>query len=645
VVKIDSSNNLVFDLTTNLLGSERFHYLQELKDQTFLCTGYFMEAGPAAQNEFDVYQVKLDSAGNYLYQGVRGNVFRDLDSDCTKDSLEAPMPDVVVKVDDGIPKYTLPDSLGNYALAVSGPAVTVTPYSYSPYWLPCEDSVTDTFPVGQDTLLIDLAIGPVIDCPFLEFDVGTNILRVCRENTYVISYCNTGTVTAEDAYVVLELDPNLTVLSADVPYTELGNNVFQFEIGDVEVFDCGKIKVTTKVACDETLQGSNLCITAHIFPDTLCMDSIPSFDGAWIVADAVCQDTVVEFSLKNIGNAATPPGLSYIIIEDAVLLMEMPLDLEDGEVKTEKVTADGGTYSLVADQAPGVPGPKKIGAGAEGCSTSGSALSFGLLNNFTLFGGNPFVKRDCRQVFNSCDPNDKLAFPQGYGPEHFIWKEQELNYIIRFQNTGNDTAFKVVLMDTLSGYLDPSTIRIGASSHDNEFDMYTNDAGQEVLRFTFEDILLPDSTTNEPASHGFVKLRISPVPDIPLGAVIQNRAAIYFDFNKPVITNYVWHTIGENFIEVDEGSSTALDEPERPSPEVKVSPNPFSDQALFQVLNVKENSEGLFQLYAPSGQMVRSEPFSGSQYLFQRESLPSGIYFFTLQYSRENRISGKVFIR
>jgi uncharacterized repeat protein (TIGR01451 family) len=292
-----------------------------------------------------------------------------------------------------------------------------------------------------------------------------------------------------------------------------------------------------------------------------------------------------------------------------------------------------------------VPGPEKIGAGAENCTIFGGDPAPGLLNDFTLFGGDPFSKRDCREVFNSCDPNDKLAFPQGYGPEHFIWKNQELNYLIRFQNTGNDTAFKVVLLDTLSEYLNPSTIRIGASSHDNVFDMYTNDAGQHVLRFTFEDILLPDSTTNEAASHGFVKFRISPVADIPLGTVLQNRAAIYFDFNKPVITNYVWHTIGENFIEIDEGSGTALNEPERPSPEVKVSPNPFSDQALFQVLNVNENSEGLFQLYVSSGQMVRNEAFSGSQYLFQREDLPSGIYFFTLQYSSGNRISGRVFIR
>ncbi len=52
-------------------------------------------------------------------------------------------------------------------------------------------------------------------------------------------------------------------------------------------------------------------------------------------------------------------------------------------------------------------------------------------------------------VTGSFDPNDKNVFPTGYGSEGYITAQQELKYTIRFQNTGNDTAFIIVVVDTL----------------------------------------------------------------------------------------------------------------------------------------------------------------------------------------------------
>jgi hypothetical protein len=57
------------------------------------------------------------------------------------------------------------------------------------------------------------------------------------------------------------------------------------------------------------------------------------------------------------------------------------------------------------------------------------------------------------------------------------------------------------------------------------------------MEFKFDNILLPDSNVNEPASHGFVRYRIQPQDTLALGDSIKNFAAIYFDFNDPVITN------------------------------------------------------------------------------------------------------------
>ncbi|MCI4667866.1 MAG: T9SS type A sorting domain-containing protein, partial [Bacteroidia bacterium] len=77
-----------------------------------------------------------------------------------------------------------------------------------------------------------------------------------------------------------------------------------------------------------------------------------------------------------------------------------------------------------------------------------------------------------------------------------------------------------------------------------------------VVRFRFDPIFLPDSTTDLEGSNGFVKFGIQMMPGLPLGSTIENKAAIYFDFNAPIITNTVVHTLAEPTVC---SSNTAID--------------------------------------------------------------------------------------
>jgi len=137
-------------------------------------------------------------------------------------------------------------------------------------------------------------------------------------------------------------------------------------------------------------------------------------------------------------------------------------------------------------------------------------------------------------VTGSFDPNDKLAnTSDGHSNTVYLIDEDEwVDYVVRFQNTGTDTAFLVVITDTLPAELDPATIRMGAGSHDFSWSL----SGQGTLRWTFANIQLPDSNVNEAASHGFVSFRIKPREPVLVGTVIENIAYIFFDFNEPVIT-------------------------------------------------------------------------------------------------------------
>jgi uncharacterized repeat protein (TIGR01451 family) len=138
-----------------------------------------------------------------------------------------------------------------------------------------------------------------------------------------------------------------------------------------------------------------------------------------------------------------------------------------------------------------------------------------------------------QRVIGSYDPNDKSERNGGRVPSSFITKGEYLQYVIRFQNTGTDTAFTVVVRDTLDARLDWNTLQMIASSH--SYRMTIDE--ENKLAWTFSNINLPDSNVNEPASHGYIVYRIRPKSTVVVNEVIHNTASIYFDFNLPVVTN------------------------------------------------------------------------------------------------------------
>ena len=136
-------------------------------------------------------------------------------------------------------------------------------------------------------------------------------------------------------------------------------------------------------------------------------------------------------------------------------------------------------------------------------------------------------------ILCSFDPNDKQVTPAGIGNANYTLMNEELIYTIRFQNTGNDTAFTVVVRDTLALNLDWNTFRPITSSHTMEVLRYNNG----LVTFTFNNINLLDSTANEAASHGFIMYAIRPQTNLPDATNIANTAYIYFDQNEAVVTN------------------------------------------------------------------------------------------------------------
>lgn len=153
---------------------------------------------------------------------------------------------------------------------------------------------------------------------------------------------------------------------------------------------------------------------------------------------------------------------------------------------------------------------------------------------------------DYRSIIRcAIDPNDKQVSPDRstLSDDNYTLIDEKLTFQVRFQNTGNDTAFTVRIIDTLSNFLDLETFQPLAASHPYRVSL----SPEGVLDFVFENILLPDSTTNEAESHGFILFEIYPKEDISEFAEINNTAYIYFDFNSAIVTNTTGSTMVSSF--------------------------------------------------------------------------------------------------
>jgi fimbrial isopeptide formation D2 family protein len=165
------------------------------------------------------------------------------------------------------------------------------------------------------------------------------------------------------------------------------------------------------------------------------------------------------------------------------------------------------------------------------------AVIYGFHNNQLVVGGERFRERE---LTCSYDPNDKIGYPLGSTDAHFVEDGTEIEYVVRFQNTGNAAAYDVVIRDTLDANLDIETFKLVANSHSV---MVAVDPDTREIVFNFANIMLPDSTSDEPGSHGLISFKIRMKQNLPMGTTIPNTAYIFFDSNPAVITNTYTHTI------------------------------------------------------------------------------------------------------
>jgi len=217
-------------------------------------------------------------------------------------------------------------------------------------------------------------------------------------------------------------------------------------------------------------------------------------------------------------------------------------------------------------------------------------------------------------IVGSYDPNDKSAEPSGDIGYNDLGNG--IQYTIRFQNTGTYPALNVRLVDTLTTMLDLTTLQTIAASH-NYIETRTDD---NVVEWLFPEINLPDSTSDEPGSKGFLTFTIYPTSDVGLNDMISNVASIYFDFNEPIITNVVEQTV-----------ITGLAEMAPLNAGLTIWPNPSSSQSRIGY-KTPVGIHPILEMRDMLGRVVHKVqlPTNEGTYTLDASTLGTGVYFCTL---------------
>ncbi len=590
---------------------------------------------------------------------IIGQAYYDMDQDCIKDPDEALMPNVMIYIND-FERVIFTDENGNYTLRVDTG-------NHELYHLPpinlweaaCPDSIDYIISANsyEDKFLErDFGLKPTEICTLMAVNIGTSFLRRCFQNTYTVECCNMGSTFIENANVEVDFPDNIIPLESSEAYEDLGNGLLNFNLLNFEIGECQTFTIVDSVSCEAEL-NSGACVTAKIFPTNSCSETTINWDQSDVVVFGECilgsEGDSIKFTLENQGQNMSQAS-QFRLYEDDVLIAIEGIELLEDEIKEFTIPDNGATYKGVAIQTPANPFYEFTQAVVEECAaTLGSATT--LAEGDNLLG----YESDCQLIIGSFDPNDKLANPTGQTADHLIPAGEEILYKIRFQNTGNDTALNVFVVDTINtDYFDLSTFQLGVSSHDFTFEWVEG----HIPVWTFPNIYLVDSTTNEAESHGFFQFKIRTKADLANGTNIMNEAGIYFDFNEVVMTPPVYHTIG--YIDTDgDGVSDIEDNCTEPNPyqvdynlntigdlcdedltnipnikkHLKVFPNPMDDQLFIQLEKLQK-----IEIQDINGQILISQEYNHiDQVNLKTNALANGIYFIHL-YSSDQHFVQKI---
>lgn len=504
-----------------------------------------------SKGNYDMWILKLLNP-NYSINRITGNIYSDLNTNCQLNLNETGLDDIVVRATPG--NYnTFTDSKGNYTLYLDAIGTyTVTPImpniKKSMLTSTCATTQTVSF-TNLGNIKRDINFGyKVTPCATLTVDISSNRRRRCFRNFTTVKYANEGYAAADNVQLKVIYPQYVVPIRSSVAWTSRQDSVITYNLGRLAAGQTGQIVITDSVICgNESIRGLTQCTKAIISPKSTCLANNPNWDKADLQAFSQCVGAKnVKLSVVNTGEAMRD-STAWRLFLNGVLKQQGRLKLGKGENYSFEILAKGNTVRLEADQTPNHPVGRYALTTIERC---GGVVAFSAVLPppsvqlpINMGASGEEIATSCMPIIDSYDPNDKQVIPAGVGASNIVRDSDELEFQVRFQNTGTDTAYTVIIRDTLSTALDIASLQIGASSHNYTYTV--SGKNNPIITWTFNNINLPAQKQDDAGSNGFVKFKIAQMPNNAKGTKIRNKAGIYFDFNSPIITNETNLTVGD----------------------------------------------------------------------------------------------------
>jgi uncharacterized delta-60 repeat protein/uncharacterized repeat protein (TIGR01451 family) len=641
-LNIDGSLDNSFNIGTGTNGSISSIAIQ--KDGKIILGGGF-----SSYQSIPHYHIIRLAGDPVYYNNIRGNIYSDDNNDCISQLSENRLPSVVVKAMPGL-FYGSSDWGGKYEIKVdTGTFNYILTQEYNSINSKllinqCASSHTISLKgAAKDTSSFDFA-DSVKQCALLNINVQKSRMRRCfRSNTYV-NYCNYGSTSASGAQVRVVYPSYIKPISSVPMWSSKQDSVLIYDIATIPDNFCGSITIIDSVVCgDESIRGLTQCIKASISPASNCVPENSAWDRSSMMVTGSCVNGNAVFVMNNQGSGSMADSLEYRVYVNDTLIFSGNYKLISGEILTVSYPAGGQTIRLEADQHPLHPGKSRPRATVENCGVAASEV-----RNLVITAPQDDLDEEvaitCSTIRDSYDPNDKLAMPIGIGASNMVAPGTELEYTIRFQNTGNDTAYTVRVIDTLDVNLDAASFTQGASSH--PYTLSISGKGQAVLAFNFYNINLPDITTDKLGSEGLVSFRITVPSNTVLGTQIKNKAHIFFDYNSAIITNETMHTIDNTvYSDLSRGSMVQVGQvisgvnKGYNKSSVKIYPNPSSGIITVELPASGNNSE--IRIISLTGVIQKSVMLSNSAVQqVNLEGIPQGMYLYEIREEGERKAGG-----
>lgn len=572
---------------------------------------------------------------------LSGRIARDTNNNCLVDNSEAAFNNAIVRISKGnVVLFSTPDAQGNYQIALDTGSYQVALVPMFDYWGSCLAAQTVNITTFGSRDTIDFPVQALTNCPLMYADISNPKLLHCQQSYYEVRYCNRGTIAAVNTSIEVTLDSLFVIDSTSLPISNQQTlpqqQQYTFQLGTVPSDSCGLFRIygTYDTLCDLSNRGQSSCAEAQIYPDTSCL----GFNGPSLRVEGRCVGDSVSFRIRNVGNQGTTGAQTYWVIEDIIIfyINPNPINLPPGAATPwQSFLATGATYRLEATQAPGHPWGSLASATVVGCQAStqaGNPISTGIVNQYAQDDQRPDYDVECQENVFEWGLTAKEAFPIGYDVGRYIYDHTVLEYRLHFQNIGVDTAQHLVLVDTLSPFLDPASIQPNTASHPYQWQLLSNG----VLAVEFYNLNLPDSTTNATASQGFIDFHIHQQPNNSTNTLIDNQALAWFDQRPALRTNTTIHRVGNPFMLTSISKPILLDE----STKIQVFPNPFEQYTTIQVEGQPKDQVLQLQLFDLSGRLVTTIESDNHQAIhFRRPSyLLAGCYLY--QVKANNRVLG-----